>query len=233
MRKHGLKTAIFLLLVLSVFNHGMSEELFSGEVSGWEEGWLRDSNGYARGLDEYLNSNKAMVVYIYTDWCPYCGKFEKGVLSSPAVKKFLKNKVKVYVNPEHGNREMEIARKYGVRGFPSFIVHPAGNGRASNLRTDIPPSRFIHMLKEIEKTAVKNAGKKQKNLRGKEKNFSDKVVSKVSNEEIVPDTIIYLKHGREIKGKMVSENEKEIRIKIQDMGVVVFGRNEIDSIGTI
>lgn len=109
----------------------------------WSDGWYEGADGYDQAVQEYKKTNKPMVVYISVGWCPYCRKFERGVLSSPKVMDFMKDMIKVNLNPENGRRENAIASQYGVRGFPSFFLHPPQPGRAVQLYTGVSPEEFI------------------------------------------------------------------------------------------
>lgn len=117
----------------------------------WSEGWYQGASGYDQATEEYKRTNKPMVVYLSVGWCPYCRKFEKEVLSSPLVQDMLKDKIKVNVNPESGRRENGIAFQYGIRGFPSFFLHPPQPESAVQLYTGVTPEEFIEFFKQILK----------------------------------------------------------------------------------
>ena len=110
----------------------------------WSDGWYQGAEGYSQAVQEYKkDTKKSMVVYINVKWCPYCRKFEKGVLSSPLVVDFMKDMIKVNINAEAGPKEEDIASQYGIRGFPSFFLHPPQPGRAVQLYTGVSPEEFI------------------------------------------------------------------------------------------
>lgn len=162
------KTVSFFILVNLLIAPGcyaqpgeapVSEEVSPGsEVSSpavnsaagqWSDGWYEGAEGYGKAVEEYKSTNKPMVVYVSVTWCPYCRKFEKEVLSSEKVREFLKDKIKVNLNPESGRAENSIARQYGVRGFPSFFLHPPAPGQAVQLYTGVTPDEFIQFFSEI------------------------------------------------------------------------------------
>jgi len=118
-------------------------------VGLWSEGWYQGASGYEQAIEEYKRTNKPMVVYMSVGWCPYCRKFEKEVLSSPLVRDMLKGKIKVNINPESGRRENAIAFQYGIRGFPSFFLHPPQPGSAVQLYTGVTPEQFIEFFKQV------------------------------------------------------------------------------------
>jgi thiol-disulfide isomerase/thioredoxin len=87
-----------------------------------EDRWLYDSAGYARALDLQRELNVPLVVYFYTDWCPFCQALDSDYLSASSVQQYLRGVVKVRINPEHGPSERGISNQYGVTGYPSFFV---------------------------------------------------------------------------------------------------------------
>jgi tetratricopeptide (TPR) repeat protein len=66
-----------------------------------------------------------MLVYFRVDWCPYCRRMDRDVIPAPAVTRFLADVVKVRVNPETSPPDKELAKSYGVTGYPSVFVIPA------------------------------------------------------------------------------------------------------------
>ena len=115
----------------------------------WPDGWYEGAEGYDTAVAEYKRTHKPMVVYISVGWCPYCRTFEKEVLSSPLVRKELEDKIKVNINPEAGRREEAIVSRYGIRGFPSFFLHPPQPGRAVQLYTGATPAQFVEFFKQV------------------------------------------------------------------------------------
>jgi thioredoxin-related protein len=114
----------------------------------WSEGWYQGASGYDEAVTEFKRSNKPMVVYMTTAWCPYCRKFEKGVLSSPLVRDAMKDMIKVTINPETGIREDDLASQYRIRGFPSLFLHAPGSSTVMRLATGVDPETFVEFFKE-------------------------------------------------------------------------------------
>jgi thioredoxin-related protein len=115
----------------------------------WSEGWYQGASGYDQATEEYKRTQKPMVVYMSVGWCPYCRKFEKEVLSSPLVRDMLKDKIKVNLNPESGRRENALAAQYGIRGFPSFFLHPPQPAGAVQLYTGVTPEQFVEFFNQV------------------------------------------------------------------------------------
>lgn len=121
-----------------------------------EDRWLYGSAGYARALELQRELNVPLVVYFYTDWCPYCHALDNDYLPAAPVRQYLRGVVKVRINPEHGPAEREIAKRYGVRGYPSFFVmrnvdsqplsvHPFRRGGKN-----LTPAEFASACQEAE-----------------------------------------------------------------------------------
>ncbi|HNX68741.1 MAG TPA: thioredoxin family protein [Candidatus Omnitrophota bacterium] len=117
----------------------------------WSEGWYSGAAGYTKALAEYEKTNRPMAIYISVAWCPYCRAFEKEVLSSPWVREFLKDKIKVNINPESSRQENAIAFQYGVTGFPSFYVHPPQPSGTVRLPTGVSSEKFVQTFEQALK----------------------------------------------------------------------------------
>lgn len=103
---------------------------------------------FTQARDDQAAVSAPMVIYVYTDWCPYCREFERDLLNTYAVQTYLRdNVVKVRVNPEASAGAQALANELGVRGFPSFFVTmPGGRPDKMGLRWNgrlRSPSDFI------------------------------------------------------------------------------------------
>ena len=50
-----------------------------------DEQWLQNASGYKRALELQRELKVPLIVYFYTDWCPYCHDLDTEYLSSPQV----------------------------------------------------------------------------------------------------------------------------------------------------
>ena len=115
--------------------------------------WFEGAAGFQRGVEEAQREGKALVVYFYTDWCPYCRELEGELLGRAGVEDFLKHLVKIRINPEAGPYERAIADRYGVRGYPSFFVQPGITDRPQKIRRTTgdrlkSPEEFVATLRQ-------------------------------------------------------------------------------------
>ncbi|MCP4200871.1 MAG: thioredoxin fold domain-containing protein [bacterium] len=99
-----------------------------------DSSWFQGAAGFNRGLERARTKNQAVLVYFYADWCGYCRQLESELLSRAVVQEYTKYLVKIKVNPEKGAAERALANRYGVTGYPSVFVHPAGLGGAKKIR---------------------------------------------------------------------------------------------------
>lgn len=99
-----------------------------------DSSWFEGANGFDRGLTRARDKNQAVLVYFYADWCGYCRQLEAEILNRAVVEEYTKYLVKIKVNPEAGAAERALARTYGVTGYPSVLVHPAGLGTPKKIR---------------------------------------------------------------------------------------------------
>lgn len=148
---HALRRSLFALLVLAATASAASVPgPFLLGAEGWQEAMRR--------ADE---SGKAVFVYFYTDWCPYCRQFDAELVAAPEVDAYLREDiVAVRINPEAGSAEAELARRYGVSGFPALFVHPRGALGAPRgiRRTENGPSGPVlkspeRFLRDLDKLA--------------------------------------------------------------------------------
>ena len=112
---------------------------FSGSQSHYTIGDYT-SNDWHKGYQGYLDAisisdeNKVPVfIYIYTDWCQYCKKFQNQLLTDSYVKESLSKFVKVKINPEGSDEEKSLYKKWNGRGYPA-ILFQSGSGRPVHVR---------------------------------------------------------------------------------------------------
>jgi thioredoxin-related protein len=100
-----------------------------------ENGWLND---YKKAQQEATATNKFLLLdFTGSDWCSWCRKFNKEILSQPQFKDYARaNLVLVEVDfprakpqsVELRKQNQELAQQYEVQGFPTIVVLN-GNGQ--------------------------------------------------------------------------------------------------------
>ena len=92
--------------------------------------WLEDDGGYQRAMAVHAQSSQPVILFFHTEWCSSCKALTKNVLINEAVKRELADFIRVKINPETSAQTQDIARKYGVLGFPTLVIIPARGGSA-------------------------------------------------------------------------------------------------------
>ncbi|WP_455201865.1 thioredoxin family protein [Kaarinaea lacus] len=114
--------------------------------------WHENASGFQAALDLQKTSQKAIAVFFHTDWCASCKKLREEVLSTPEFDQYLKNVIPVKINPETGLKERQIADKYGVLGYPTFLIIEPGSQTVTRIRTsqNITPQQFIDQCRTAQ-----------------------------------------------------------------------------------
>jgi thiol:disulfide interchange protein len=123
--------------------------------------WYEGAQGYQQALAEANAYNKPLVVYFYTDWCPYCREFNTKLLNTREVQEHLRNAAIVRINPEKGIEEKMLSRQYRIGGYPSFFLHPkaAENPKPIDRMTSQGDQRRLQTPQEFIATLKQAAGR--------------------------------------------------------------------------
>jgi thiol:disulfide interchange protein len=105
--------------------------------------WFLGASGYDGAELERQSARASLLVYFQKRSCDGCRRFEKDVLATPEVKSFLASVVKVRVDPDDGDREQKLARRFGVSRLPAVAVVPQ-QGPARLL-----PDTALHSSREL------------------------------------------------------------------------------------
>lgn len=107
---------------------------------------FKDSAGYQQALRLQQESGKPLALYFYADWCGYCARLERNVLSQPEVKQYLESILYVSVNPEHGKADMALFSQFNGRGFPTLLMLTKDQP-PKDIPTYVSPATFLHACK--------------------------------------------------------------------------------------
>jgi thioredoxin-related protein len=150
----GVKTyrLIFVVLAASVF--------FSGQVARAESDWLND---YKKAQEEAKTGHKILLLnFTGSDWCGWCIKFDRDVLSRPQFKEYAHNNLVLVEldfprakaqSPELRKQNRELAEQYEVIGFPKIIVLNSDGQKLWEYDGYFPggPDAFIEQLEKLRK----------------------------------------------------------------------------------
>ena len=131
-----LVTASVLLAVVQLGRFAVDASLHD-----WHEGF----SGYQQAVAEQGKTGKPLALFFYTDWCDSCKKLRNTVLASSEFSTYKSQLISLKINPENGAQEKRIADRFGVYGYPTFIILKADSAKPQYVRNtnNITPSEFI------------------------------------------------------------------------------------------
>ena len=114
--------------------------------------WHENAEGFETALGIQKTTKKPIALFFHTDWCANCKKLRENILSSAEFDGYLKNVIPVKINPEAGSKERQIADKYAVRGYPTFLMIGPDSNSVSRLRTsqNLTPQQFVDQCKSTQ-----------------------------------------------------------------------------------
>jgi protein disulfide-isomerase len=125
-----------------------------------ESGWLND---YKKAQQEATAANKFLLLdFTGSDWCGWCRKFDKEILSQPQFKDYAReNLVLLEVDfprakpqsVELKKQNLELAQQYQIQGFPTIVVLNGDGQKLWQYDGYFPdgPDAFIAQLEKLRK----------------------------------------------------------------------------------
>ncbi|WP_295157410.1 thioredoxin fold domain-containing protein [uncultured Brachyspira sp.] len=111
--------------------------------------WEKD---LASAMKKAKEKNLPIMIDVYTDWCTWCKELDKNTYSHKEVIDTAKKMVSVKLNPETSAEGAEIAKKYGVQGFPTILFINADGLVLENVGGYVEGDKFVPYMKNaIEK----------------------------------------------------------------------------------
>ncbi len=111
------------------------------------------------GLRQAGESNRPVLVDVYTDWCGWCKRMDADVYSKPAVRDYLSQHfVLVRLNAESAasaryqgetTTMQNLASRFRVTGYPTTIFLKSGGDHIANVPGYVPADRFLLLLHYI------------------------------------------------------------------------------------
>lgn len=103
--------------------------LLGGEFARGDSTWLND---YKKAQEEAKTSHKLLLLnFTGSDWCGWCIKFDREVLSQSPFKDYARNNLVLVEldfpraksqSPELRKQNRDLAQQYEVVGFPTIVV---------------------------------------------------------------------------------------------------------------
>jgi thioredoxin-related protein len=163
MKSFNYKYAFAFLVLLGVF--ALAIYLMKKESVGNPTPVLLTWNSFDVGFNLAKNTEKKVLVDVYTDWCGWCKKMDSEVYTDREVVKLINDHfILVKLNAESGNSltfrgktlsEADLAHELGVSGYPTTLFFDYN----ANPITDFPgyaaPERFSKVLDFIGKDYYK------------------------------------------------------------------------------
>lgn len=120
------------------------------------EGWTSD---FEAAKKKAAKENRLMyVLFTGSDWCGYCIKLQKEVLSKPEFKKLgEKDFVFVYIDfPRKSRADNPIANRalvqmYKVAGYPTAFVMDADGKVLTKIEEALPLRSYVKMLETVRR----------------------------------------------------------------------------------
>lgn len=117
--------------------------------------WEKD---LATAIKKAKSKNLPIMIDIYTDWCSWCKELDKNTYANEKVIETAKKIVSVKLNPETSKEGEEIAKKYGVKGYPTILFINTDGFVLENVGGYVEGEKFVPYMKNaIEKLSKINA----------------------------------------------------------------------------
>ena len=155
---HLLRSLVFISLIIFIYP---LQPAAAG--AALDDQWLYNASGYNRAVELQRELKVPLIVYFYTDWCPYCHELDASYLPTPVVQDYLRGVVKVRINPESGPAEREIADRFNVTGYPRFYVIRNPSAIPKNLQpfrrggNNLTPEQFIMACQQVAPVSVRKS----------------------------------------------------------------------------
>lgn len=105
------------------------------------------SKAFNEVLAEAASSEKLVFIDVSTSWCGYCKKMKANTYTDAAVGSLVNGKyISKSIDAEKGEG-IEIASKYGVRGYPTLLVLNSKGELVKKHAGYLKPDQLVQFLK--------------------------------------------------------------------------------------
>jgi len=116
---------------------------------------------FNEGLAKARSEDKPIFVEFYTDWCPYCKKFQLETIRNQKVAAMLaENFAYVRLNAEDSKNRVkfqgkslsnvELTNSFGISAYPSLVFLDSKSQPITMLSGFVPPDQFATVLDYIQ-----------------------------------------------------------------------------------
>ena len=219
--------------------------LFMGAQVG--EAALDGAGGFRQALEQSRQTGKPVAMFVYTDWCPYCRQFISKVLSSGEVRQYLAGIIEVRLNPEHGQAEEAIARRYGVTGYPTYFIFPPGSDQPRRVAAHggMAPAQFVQECKKasgVQRPATaKTPAARRTQPAARPATVQDTALQGAGRPETTQPkkssqpapaglVTLHLTDGRAVTGWLIQKTPEALTLAVINSGIAAFERASITRI---
>ena len=107
--------------------------------------WTDVTNGfkYAKQVRKWILAD------VFTDWCGWCKRLDHDTFEDPTVEKWLASGfVCIKVNAEDGGAGEQLAKQYGVNGFPTIMIFEPSGKLKGTLEGYLKPTEFMQKVNQ-------------------------------------------------------------------------------------
>lgn len=102
-------------------------------------------------LAKAVTEKKPVMIDFYTDWCRWCDTLDANTYSDARVSELVEQKVVPYKIDAEKGEGIEIAKKYGVKAYPTILLIKSDGEEIDRLLGYMPPDQFLKTLEDYLK----------------------------------------------------------------------------------
>jgi thioredoxin-related protein len=91
---------------------------------------------------------KPVMIDFFTDWCRWCDTLDANTYSDPRVSGMVQEKVIPFKIDAEKGEGIELARKYGVKAYPTVLLIKTDGEEIDRLLGYMPPDKFLQTLSD-------------------------------------------------------------------------------------